>query len=469
MKTFCITLYFLDGRFHGKGDDGPEWPPSPFRLFQALLAASSRNGSGSEALFQWLEKLNPPEILSPEAKVGAGCTTYVPNNDSDIKKPKRAEKVFQPVHIPNNSPVHYLWKIKQEDESAAKKTAELSHLLSAVGWGIDLVAGTGRILCETDSDKLINNFTGFHWKPAVFSRKILRCPHTGSFADLRNCYHTHENRFQGNVYRPARKPVEFSEIAYERVGVTERRFVSFSLVQPQEDSDRWVSFDQRKAMIVSAWVRGQACKAAANSFFPGDSEVYVAGHVPKKEKNGKTPPRFSYLPIPSIGHRYADGRIRRLIVAEPFGGDGKCAEWGRRMLANTVLKNKEGLPRARLQPMTKQDRLIRRYTEEAKVFQTVTPVILPGFDDLKYRKAEKLVCKALSQAGFKEDDMEDIYLQKAPFHGGCYAPRSHTLPAYLQKNSAMHVQLTWKTNISGPLVLGSGRHFGLGLFAPKPE
>ena len=37
-SQLSITITFLDGTYHGREDDGvPEWPPSPLRLFQALV------------------------------------------------------------------------------------------------------------------------------------------------------------------------------------------------------------------------------------------------------------------------------------------------------------------------------------------------------------------------------------------------------------------------------------------------
>jgi len=40
---FCLSITFLDPAFHGRRDGGaPEWPPSPLRVFQALVAAASR-------------------------------------------------------------------------------------------------------------------------------------------------------------------------------------------------------------------------------------------------------------------------------------------------------------------------------------------------------------------------------------------------------------------------------------------
>jgi len=46
MTDLLITVRFLDDRFHGLLDRGgpTEWPPSPFRLFRALLAGVARRG-----------------------------------------------------------------------------------------------------------------------------------------------------------------------------------------------------------------------------------------------------------------------------------------------------------------------------------------------------------------------------------------------------------------------------------------
>ena len=473
MKTLCITIHFIDGRFHGQGDHGPEWPPSPYRLFQAMLAASSRNGSMADDAFQWMEQLSPPEILAPPSRNARVCKTYVPNNDSDKKLDRQdrlAEKVFRPVQILGRDPVCYLWRIKPDDQNAAEKMILQARRVSALGWGIDLVAVDGKILSSEEADNLVKTYAGHHWRPAEGSRTILRCPIPGSLTDLRSAYQSFLNRFKGNVYSPARKPREFVETPYARVGAVQRGIAAFKLLSPDNDSDTFENLDQRKAMEVAAWVRGYVCRVSQSGGFPGDSEIYVAGHVPVRDKNGKTPPRFSYLPVPSIGHKHADGRVRRLIIAEPYGGDGRYTQWAQRILNNAVVTDKHGVPQARLLPMRKPDSVIHHYVREARTFQTITPVILPGHDDMKYSKALKLVEKALEQAGFSTDDLaEPIYLQKAPFHNACFSPSSYALPVYLKGNSAMHVRLNWKEAIPGPLAIGAGRHFGLGLFAPADE
>jgi len=84
---------------------------------------------------------------------------------------------------------------------------------------------------------------------------------------------------------------------------------------------------------------------------------------------------------------------------------------------------------------------------------------------MKYSKVEKLLLKAIEQAGYSTEGLHDLYVQKAPFIKGAYHPRAYTRPKYLKSFSATHVRLAWKQEIAGPLALGAGRHCGLGLFA----
>jgi len=83
-KYFCVSVTFLDGRFHGRyGDGEPEWPPSPLRLFQAIVAANSseiESGGDVDASLRWLECQPPPFIIAPPSEVGTGYVLSVPNN-----------------------------------------------------------------------------------------------------------------------------------------------------------------------------------------------------------------------------------------------------------------------------------------------------------------------------------------------------------------------------------------------------
>ena len=78
MRTYLVlTVQFLDpiASFHGCGDGGePEWPPSPLRLFQALVSGAAARWKGSAfaeiaaPAIKWLEG-RTPEVLTPSARV----------------------------------------------------------------------------------------------------------------------------------------------------------------------------------------------------------------------------------------------------------------------------------------------------------------------------------------------------------------------------------------------------------------
>ena len=79
-----VEVRLHEGRFHGM----PDWPPSPARLFQALVAGGAKQHQlpkPIKAALRWLESRPPPTIAAPHARVGAAMTVYVPNNDLDAK------------------------------------------------------------------------------------------------------------------------------------------------------------------------------------------------------------------------------------------------------------------------------------------------------------------------------------------------------------------------------------------------
>jgi len=248
-----------------------------------------------------------------------------------------------------------------------------------------------------------------------------------------------------------------------------------------------VAFRQENARDVAAMVRSLACgeKQDFREQFPNDdSEVYLAGHV-----NGArvSPPRFSYLPLPTIGHEHSDGLIRRVLIVEPFGGDGQHAAWAQRRLLNQPLKDNDGNERGVLMNLWRRTSrgIIDRYVREAQEWATVTPVILPGFDDFRgvskeeqragrATKAEQLFMKAVVQAGLPAEIVESFTLRKAPFWPGSAHPSRYKRPNYLdtptnRRFPAWHVYVRFREPVPGPIAIGAGRHCGLGLFARKDQ
>ena len=69
-RSLLIVVRFHEGRYHGQEDcfDGADgWPPSPGRLFQALIAGAARGARlppADELALRWLERLDPPRPLT---------------------------------------------------------------------------------------------------------------------------------------------------------------------------------------------------------------------------------------------------------------------------------------------------------------------------------------------------------------------------------------------------------------------
>src|SRR5690606_21939374 len=118
--TICVRAH--EGRYHGDGDE----LPSPFRLFQALVAGAGISGpldeTTKEAL-RWLEGLaDAPIIASPHMVRGQSVTMFMPNNDLDkfggdvrnIAKTRGAQKVWRPRHFDASVPWIYAWPFAED-------------------------------------------------------------------------------------------------------------------------------------------------------------------------------------------------------------------------------------------------------------------------------------------------------------------------------------------------------------------
>lgn len=472
-RYFCISVAFLDSLYHGKRDyDEPEWPPSPMRLFQALLAgvrAGRRNMEWSESkanAFRWLSQRKPPVIVAPAAQRTSGYTFYLPRNESDgdfERHERLSTKVSQPHLLQGNGTVYYLWLIEEAEWSSVRPDAELlcreaRHLL-ALGWGIDQVVGNGRILTEAEASAL----RGQRWlawnthRPGSIELRV-SCP--DSLDDLHRVYQSFLRRVRGRQYFPELKVSSFNKVSYMSAEtLPQRSYACFELPDG-------VAFRQEEAAKVASMLRSLTCSAAKADTheFPGGAELYAAGHVGKREDNL---PRFSYLPLPTIGQEHADGMIRRLLIAEPFGGNGAHAGWAQNRLRNEVMRDQDRNEHGILLDLWRRSSrpMIRRYVQEAHHWSTVTPVVLPGFDDGKQTKAEKLLLASIEQSGLPVSGIAELTLRKAPFWPGSQHPRQYFLPNYLKGLPSWHVRVVFREPIPGPLAIGAGRHAGLGLFA----
>ncbi len=486
-RWLAIEATFLSGRYHGRRGEGREtdWPPSPYRLFQALLASAhlgSRTvqwSSAKEVAFRWLERRQPPEIRAPRAYSSSAFRLSVPNNDMDIvarawarrsrsrRRPSelRAAKTLRPVALEGDATVRYLWPITDGEWEGCRETAELicdeSRHLHHLGLGVDLVAARGRMLDDVATRAL----PGEAWSPGAIPKRT-RVPVDGSYAELVDRYAAFVRRLSAGTVDVSQPPRCVGWVGYRRrAAELPHETYAFGLVR---EGGGWASFEALKVAHVSAWLRHAAREAATSLGFDFPFiDRYVSGH--SNDPNGLAE-RLTYVPLPSIGHAHVDGRIRRALLVRPALTSDPRADAIVRSLQGAVLRDEAGVVRSDLQRLdhAARDGVFATYLSRGTTWGSVTPVVLPGFDDRDFRKATGLVLKALAQAGC-HTPVTEVTLQRLPVFPGADRAERYFVPSYLRLYPRTHVILSFSESVGGPLVIGSGRYVGLGLMAPLYE
>lgn len=494
-QYLCITARFLNTMFHGRGAGGePEWPPSPLRVFQALTAAAAQRfrseaefAAASTAL-QWIEQQPPPLIISSNGRPGQVYRLYCPDNIGDrvaaswkrggeaSVADSRTEKDVRPTHL-DHEEVHFIWPIPISSAVGTDCLCQISRSITHLGWGIDQVVGNSQVLSAEDLARL----QGTRWMPGFgLCSQELRAPRPGTLQALlarhaRSLRRIDRDDRGQEFFNPVPALTTFDVIKYRQHNTAPP--TPWAIFQLQGDeSRRPFRYPQEKLIHIAGMVRHLAIEVLRRSppsgVDDGWLETFVAGHAPP---GANLLPRFSYIPLPSIGHQHADQRIRRVMIAAPAG----CESWLdhlTNLISGAALRPtpETQMPYPPTVVHVRGDSVARCYTGSSKVWHSVTPVILPGHNDKSPAKTRKLIAKALLQSGISQPcEFEFSPYSRFPKSLTAHKynrngePTGYVWPDHLLRLSAVHLKLEFETDYTGPLLIGAGRHMGLGLFAPE--
>jgi len=517
MQTlFALAVQFLDPvpMFHGRGDGGvPEWPPSPFRLFQALVAAAARRDPSladeERRALEWLELQPPPRIVVPAAVTGTPVRIAVPNNDLDTlakswargqearKQPSelRTLKTIRPTYLRSGDTIFFEWSGDDSTDSEHRETlAGIAARVASLGWGVDLVSA------RVQRGSAARNERQEEWLPLGDNGRRLRVPTAGSVNELVQRHRQFTTRVGDDGFSPPGAPSQFRAVAYRRAGApVAQPCAAFALLAP--DSGRTVSFDAaRRNLTTAGMVRHAVARAArASGWIESRVNETILGHAEAAGEKHRPVAgvRFAYLPIPTLArHSSGDrsvGRIRRVLVTSFSESAAEELQWVQRALPGAGLQSEAGRLEALLSPIAEVDTGVAPYRQSAAAWTSVTPVILPGFDDpAHYRRRiaagvsaeeqrrlfsklgsriELLLRKAIAQAGIPSTlaEQAEIEWRRSGFLAGVESVSAYGVPDHLRAFSRVHVRITWKTadgspmRIPGPICIGAGRFYGLGL------
>jgi CRISPR-associated protein Csb2 len=511
---FCLTVRFLQPYSHGRSGNGdPEWPPSPLRVFQALVAAAAAASNERMRLehaapaLQWLERQKTPLIVAASGvRSSVKYRLYVPDNVADKVAKSwsggregsiadyRTEKDVRPVRLMGEA-VHYLFPLPNgcpHLDILAAAARSITHL----GWGVDMVAANAAVLSEEDTAKL----PGERWRPVDGpSADGLRVPVEGTLNDLANKHTAFLNRLSNDGFKPVPPLSAYRVVGYRRAtDPASRPFAAFEIWKPLHEiaelpagKSSFRPFDAvRRFGHVAGMVRCATADAATQAGWDKEYvKSFILGHGEGKGGQAITDDRLMFVPLPSITPLKVES-IRRVLVVGPPGTD--LSRIRQLLSGRELIAEGQAEPVAMLSAIRESDRNVAHYTRSARAWSTVTPVVLPGFDDpdglrnkLKRRqngehlnaeqqknllerlnrRAVELIEKAFQQAGLPKELIEPggLEYREVGFRAGVDLARRYDLPPL--KYPRYHVRVRFRHPVAGPLVVGAGRYRGLGVFA----
>src|SRR5574340_1154116 len=503
MTTLVIHVRLHDGRYHGNGD----WPPSPARLFQALVAGGGLGGLikniDREAL-AWIESQGAPSIGAPPARQRhRGVLFYMPNNDSDsiegdaaqIAKIRTATKVFRPYIFDASIPFMYTWSVGQtpDDEKNAMVILSLAERLYQLGRGIDMAWAWGEVFNNGKFDELLAAYPGQVFRPtAGNSGFLLACPGVGSLESIECRYQAQRRRFRYEqsgksvkvVFRQPPKP-RFQTVAYDSPPARQL----YELHELMGDG-KFAPWPLERVCTLIAQLRDGAVERLKRAMPARTAEIerVLVGRKPNGMNDGPTENRVRFVPLPSIGYVHADRDIRRVLVEVPSSCPIRADDvrWAFSGLKVGDLASSD----MHVVLISADDsNFLRHYGMNDdgchRIWRTVTPAALPesarrrridpahkrdkakaGVERaLEQTRAAAAVCQALRHADVRIA-VEAIRVQREPFEGKGARVEAFADSTRFDKHRLWHIEIAFAAPLSGPLIIGDGRFLGLGVMAP---
>ena len=486
-------------RFHGMVQGNPEWPPSPARVFQALVAGNAQGEGLTREVWdalEWMERLPPPAIAAPRAQRGSRATLYVPNNDADAQPDPRdvssirVKKVVHPALFDAETPLIYAWPVPEESPHA-DVVIRAALGVYQLGRGVDMAWAVGELVDDEELERRLTAHGGtIHLPEPSRAGRAVACSMPGSLVSLERRHRATRfvedagSRTPRLLFANAPKP-RFQSIAYERAG---SRGV-WELRDRADEAKAWAWPLHRVVSLVERVRDGAAARLRKG--LP-DEHAAIEGTLVGRKANGSDPSptseRARLVPLPSIGHAHADHGVRRILLEIPSGASLRAAdvEWSLSGLeppdplsgraSPFVLTRAEG------------DRMLEHYLGPARRWRSVTPLALP--ETARRRRIDPARRHEEPKPGSEraaEEARAAGAVQVALRHAGVHAtvvaarvqrepfePRGTRVELFADgtrfaKERLWHVDLELDRSVEGPLVLGDGRFLGLGVMAPVAE
>ncbi len=555
----AVALDLLTGRYGATeyNDRGrAEWPPHPARLFSALVATwadAEQPDREERAALLWLESLGAPQIACSDASELARrrvVTVYVPGNDPialrssvDAKDTARiaATLAMQQVYrLGDRKALERATRAIRQEQSAYREAVR--RVATATGTESASMIDAALEVLPENRNRQPRTFptvtpaqptVWFVWPTAepdlttwtALDGLLARVARIGHSSTLVSCHLAGDcerpvtlvpSSDGGTVLRvPGVGLLDRLERAYARHQGTRERLLPAAMAaygppgatKPPEPagvhSGDWIVLDlpartgTGERNLAVRLTRSLELARAVRDALVEHQPVAADGFISGRFVDGRPRRHVAIVPLPDVGHRWADGTVRGVALVLPRGEPREhvvtaLANWQASGLS-VRLENRDRpvtFGPARVVPAaegwSEDPMALRRATwcRPARQWISVTPVALDRFvralhhptqHEVSDEQVRDIVSRSCVHTGLPEP--VDVVISPVgmasavPRAAGGRSQRGRAFPRFVAAGSGelkqtVHVALTFGEKVQGPVLLGAGRYLGYGLFLP---
>lgn len=464
--SLSISVRLRGGRYDAGGErpSEGEWPPHPARLFCALVA-SAQDDADWEAL-RWLERQSPPQVwCDPDAAVVPGrASAYVVLNSvkeggGNQNWPGRTNGLrARSFAVPPRDSFAFMWPEAEPTESTLARLQRLAWNVPYLGRSTSLAQASAIGSAPSDLPGWV--IYGPADRGASGRTRDLRVPYPGYCDELRAAYQTGRRSWEIARSRP------YLEMRSDEM--TADQADAHPAAGPFSDLMVWgierpvtrIGGDQVIAIATSL-------RKAIMDLVPDPVPGQVSGHTEPGV------PHVAFLVLPDVDHDHADGHVLGVGLALPDGLPSDDLKSLLRAVLNEPSLRYVGFGGRKVAVRYGGDGVglrSSRWMASAggeREWVTVTPIALDGHTRRKRDEASE-VARSLVIAGYPMPLLVETSMTPM-LTGAVWRPRRDTWPDGRPRRQMVHARVRFPDPVIGPVLAGSMRYLGLGLFKPVSQ
>lgn len=440
------------------------------KLRESLTALEKLRGEGADPkVIKKAEK----EVTKRRAQLATELST--PDHDPPLKTLNLARALLPgartrqmrtfPVVVPEDPNIVFLW--------ASTPTSAVRACLQSL---------CERVTRLGHSSSLVWCRVGEPVAPSLVARHdgdlLLRTVAAGQLDRLDAAFAEHQG-IQGRVL-PA-VPQRYGPPLSERPSVRSSLF-----------ADDWIVFERVGGARIQSSRTADLARALRGALLERHGQPGMPAALSGHEADGRptTQPHLAFVALPYVGSEHADGSVKGMAIVPPrlFTRSDQVllyrliAQWEQAQPDGCLTLAGKGLPPVvfkRVEVASLESSRPRRWSRQSNRFVTATPIALdrnPGnlrsnFERTAHKAAEDAeatIADSCEAIGLPRPS--NVEISFAPLLQGAQAATAFLAarPGKPQR-VRVHAEIKFAENVCGPVLIGAGRHFGLGLCLPMGE